>query len=120
MQAWPSTFSSSRTLPGQLCRGQHDMCALGEAANLLAKLPGEAFHEKADQKRQIFLTIGQSRDVNFNHRKPVVEIFAKQLVGYGGAQVAVSGGDDVDVDAAGVSEPTRRTSWFCSVRRSLA
>src|SRR5208282_333882 len=62
---------------------------------------GEALQKQVCKARDIFFVIAQRRDVDGNHVEPVVKVFAKGAVFERGAQVAVGGGDQADVDLDG-------------------
>ena len=103
MHAWPRTFSSSRTLPGQECSDSSDLRAMRQPTNLLAVLRGEPGDEMPLQQRQVFLALRQARDLNLHHGKPVVQILAELLVGDGLAQIVIGGRDHAHVHLARAS-----------------
>ena len=100
MQAWPITFSSSRTLPGQLCSDSRICARCVRPWISLAVLRGEPGDEMPLQQRQILLALRQARHLDLHHRKPVIQILAKMFFGDGGAQIVIGGRDHAHIHLA--------------------
>ena len=101
-----STLRSSRTLPGQSC------CAAGPAprpaqpAHVQAVLAVLLLQEVVGQDRDVLLAVAQRRRLDDHHPQPVVEVLPETPARHVVGQVAVGGGDQADVAAAGC--PCRR------------
>ena len=100
MQAWPMTFSSSRTLPGQECSARRICARRVRPLISLPYWPANLVDEMALEQGQIFLAILQRRHMDLHHGEPVVQILAETFFGDFRAQVAIGGGDHPHVHFA--------------------
>ncbi len=67
--------------------GQQNLRARRQAADGFAILRREFGNEAPLEERQVLLAIEQRGHADFNHRQPVIQIFAELLFSDGGAQV---------------------------------
>ena len=96
-----SAFSSSRTLPGQLCdircrSASWEMLSAGRAADpALARVARarraspNLLQEMLHEQRHVVLAIAQRRHVHGNHGEPVEQILAERALGHHPCQVVL-------------------------------
>src|SRR5437762_10389603 len=77
---------------------QRRQCVLAKLARLDARRRGAPRHEMAGQERDVFAPLAQGRHPDRHDVEAVEQIFAEAAAGDFGAQIAVRGGDDADVD----------------------
>src|SRR5882724_8239001 len=71
-----------------------------DADALLSEVAAQAVEDAASQDGDILAPVAQRRNVELQSADPVVEILAEPALLNGGAQLAVGGGDEADVDGA--------------------
>src|SRR5260221_4249427 len=74
--------------------------ASSNSTDVLAILFGEMFDEVLLEQAQIVLSFEEIRQFDMDHREAVKEVLPKVKFLNHRAQIAVSGGDDSDIDAA--------------------
>ena len=87
---------------GPVVLAEQQLRPRGEAGNRLAELAGKAGHEMAGEQRQVSIAFQQAGGLELDHRKAIEQIFAKLLGGDHRAEITMGGGDDADVDLAGL------------------
>ena len=103
------TFLSSRTLPGQRYVFSRAMAA---GVTVLARFPystRKIGDEVLNEQRDVFSTLAQRRNENWNDVQPEVQIFAKATGADFCQQVLVGGGEhpNIDLNARGAARPAR-------------
>ena len=96
-----TTFSSSRTLPGQVWSSSNCI-ASGSKRSMRAPvriqkllvLLAELLEEVLDQQRNIFAPVAQRRQIDVDDVQPVVKIFAEFLLFHHLAQIRIGGGQN--------------------------
>ncbi len=87
---------------GPIVLAEQQLGPIGEAGNRLAELAGKAGHEMTSEQRQVSVAFQQARSFELDHRKAIEQIFPKLLGGDHRAEITMGGGDDADVDLAGL------------------
>ena len=92
------TFSSSRTLPGQVCASIASIASGQKRHRAAPLLGGEPAHERMREQRGVALALAQRRNVDDDLGQPVVEVLAEFAGGDLVLEALVRRADDAHVD----------------------